>query len=172
MASTHPDPEDRPFPVPWEDDDTPGVSIHPLSHADIEAILAHMAEVPDPNRRFPPGPPPRSRARRDAHPAPSTARTAPTVSNDHSPAGRPGGSAQAEYQRRRAVEHTTWTRTLPWRAPATLAAGVGGWLAATLLSLPLPARALLTVAALAAAWWRLRFRPSPETRAWQRGAAG
>ncbi len=40
MASTHPDPEDRPFPVPWEDDDTPGVSIHPLSHADIEAILA------------------------------------------------------------------------------------------------------------------------------------
>jgi hypothetical protein len=25
---------------------------------------------------------------------------------------------------------------------------------------------------MGAAWWRVRFRPSPETRAWQRGAAG
>jgi hypothetical protein len=44
--------------------------------------------------------------------------------------------------------------------------------AATLLSVPLPARALLAVAVLVTAWWRLRFRPSPETRAWARGAAG
>ncbi len=162
MASTHPDPEERPFPVGWEDDDTPGVSIHPLSHADVEAILAHLAGVPDTGQ-------PTRDARRVA---PSTARTAPAASNDRARGGRPGGSAQAEYQRRRAHEHTAWTHTLPWRAAATLAAGLTTWLATTLLSLPLPIRALLTVAALAAAWWPLRFHPSPETQAWQRGAQG
>jgi Nuclease-related domain len=172
MASTHPDPEDRPFPVPWEDDDTPGVSIHPLSHADLDAILAHLADAPNTDRRLPPRPRPTGRPPRAARVAPSTARTAASTSNDRAPGGRPGGSAQAEYQRRRAHEHTTWARTLPWRATATLAAGVGGWLAATLLSLPLLVRAAAVLAALAAAWWRLRFHPSPETQAWQRGAAG
>ena len=171
MASTHPDPEDRPFPVDWEDDDTPGVSIHPLTHADVEAILAHLADAPDTDRRSPPRPTRPARPTRGARMAPATARTAP-ASDDRGWGGRPGGSAQAEYQRRRAVEHAAWTRILPWRATAALAAGLVGWLAATLLSLPTPARALLAGAALAAAWWRLRFHPSPETLAWQRGAAG
>jgi hypothetical protein len=171
MASTHPDPEDRPFPVPWEADDTPGVSIHPLSHADVEAILAHLAGVPDPGRRVPAGPPHAAQPTRGARVAPSTARTA-AASNDRARGGRPGGSAAAEYQRRRAVEHATWARTVAWRATGTLGAGLVAWLTATLLSLPLPARAAAAVAALAAAGWRLRFHPSPETRAWQRGAAG
>jgi Nuclease-related domain len=31
---------------------------------------------------------------------------------------------------------------------------------------------VLALAVAAGAWWRLRFRPSPETQAWQRGAVG
>jgi hypothetical protein len=31
---------------------------------------------------------------------------------------------------------------------------------------------VVSVVTMGAAWWRVRFRPSPETRAWQRGAAG
>jgi hypothetical protein len=38
---------------------------------------------------------------------------------------------------------------------------------------PTPAaRGVLALAVAAGAWWRLRFRPSPETQAWQRGAVG
>jgi hypothetical protein len=46
-----------------------------------------------------------------------------------------------------------------------------GW-AGTLPGLPLYARLVVSVVTMGAAWWRVRFRPSPETRAWQRGAAG
>jgi hypothetical protein len=160
MASPHPhqDPHhDREqFPVPWEDDDTPGLSIHPLGQADLNAILAHLHGAPDPDRPLQPGPPP----------AP---RTAPARRR---PQGTPGASAQAQYRRRREVEHAAWARTLPLRVTAALAAGLGGWLTGALPGLPLPARGLLGLAAAAGAWWRLRFRPSPETLAWQRGAAG
>jgi hypothetical protein len=170
MASPHPDPDDRPFPLPWEDDDTPGVSIHPLGHADVEAILAHFADLPD-DPGFQLDPAPAGRPRR-ARVAASTTRPAAAGRGDRGRGGRPGGSAQAEYQRRRARDHTTWARTLPWRIAATLGAGLAAFVAGTLLSLPLGMRALVTVAALAAAGWRLRFRPTPETLAWQRGAAG
>jgi hypothetical protein len=171
MASSHPhDPEERPFPVPWEDDDTPGVSIHPLGQADVKAILAHLAGEPDdPGVQLDPRP--STRPRQPRRPAPA-GRPAGSGRNDRRPGGRPGASAQAEYQRRRAREHAAWARTLPWRVAGALGAVLAAIVAATLLSLPLPARAALGVAALAAAWWRLRFRPSPETLAWQRGAAG
>jgi len=167
MASPHPDPEERPFPLAWEDDDTPGVSIHPLTQADVEAILTHMADVPDDDPGFRLDPPHAGQpSRRDRVARPAADR------GDRGRGGRPGGSAQAEYQRRRAREHAAWAHTLPWRVAATLAAGIVTWLAATLLSLPLPVRAAAALASLVATWWRLRFRPSPETLAWARGAAG
>jgi hypothetical protein len=170
MASPHPqDPEERPFPLPWEDDDTPGLSIHPLSHADVEAILAHFADLDDdPGVHLDPAP-----ASQPRRPRSAASTTRPTAGREgRGRAGRPGGSAQAEYQRRRAHDHTTWAHTLPWRIAALLGAGLAAVVAATLLSLPLPGRALLAVAALAGVGWRLRFRPSPETQAWARGAAG
>jgi hypothetical protein len=158
MASSpdpDPDPDRERFPLPWEDDDTPGLSVHPLTHADVEAILAHLHGQPDPDRPVRRGPTP----------------TKPPAQARRRPVGTPGASAQAQY-RRREHEHAAWAHTLPLRVAATVAAGLGGWLTATLLGLPLPARGLLALAAVAGAGWRLRFRPSPETQAWQRGAAG
>jgi hypothetical protein len=86
--------------------------------------------------------------------------------------GTPGASAEAEYQRRRQVEHAAWARTRPLRLAATVLAGLGGLLVAAVAGLPLPAGLLADIMLSGAAWWRLRFRPSPEARAWQRGAAG
>jgi hypothetical protein len=84
--------------------------------------------------------------------------------------GRPGASAAAEYRRRRAIERAAWTRSLPWRAAAVLAAGLlAGLLAAHLAPHQAP---LAMVAAPAALGWRLRFRPRPGTKAWRRGATG
>jgi hypothetical protein len=152
-------------PFPWddEDDDQPGVSIRPLSHADLDRIFTHLKH--DQAHRL--APPPRARR------TPAAAR--PAATSDH-PApgrpGRPGGSAQAEYQRRRTAELTAWTRTLPWRVAATLAAGTtSGLLAGRLVASWL---AVLAVAAAVAAGvgWALRFQPSRDTLAWQRGAAG
>ena len=77
-------------------------------------------------------------------------------------AGSPGHSALAQYRRRRGEELAAWTRSLVWRAPLVAAAGLTG-------------SALATQAGLAAAalvGWRLRFRPSNQARAWQRGARG
>jgi hypothetical protein len=87
-------------------------------------------------------------------------------------AGRPGRSALAQYRRRRSEELAAWTGSLVWRAPLVAAAGLTGSGLATQAGL---ARTLATVAGLAAAalvGWRLRFRPSTQARAWQRGAHG
>jgi hypothetical protein len=142
------------------------VSIHPLGQADLGAILAHLAGEPDddPSLTARPGKQPRQ----DRTPA---ARLAAGRS-DRRQGGRPGGSAQAEYQHRRARDRTAWAQTLPWRVAAALGAGLAAVVAAALLSAPLPAQAALPVAVVAGVGWRLRFRPSPETLAWQRGAAG
>jgi hypothetical protein len=84
--------------------------------------------------------------------------------------GSPGRSALAEYRRRRALELAAWTRSLTWRAPLLITAGlVVGTLAAK-AGLPQAGLAGLAVAALVG--WRLRFRPSEQARSWQRGAAG
>jgi hypothetical protein len=59
---------------------------------------------------------------------------------------------------------------LPWRVAVILGIGAGG----AVLGSQLAPRLGLIVAALAAAatGWRLRFRPSPDAVAWQRGASG
>src|SRR5207247_3539258 len=79
--------------------------------------------------------------------------------------GTPGASAETEYRRRRQVEYTAWARPRPLRVAAVAVAGLGGWVVATVLGVPLAARLLVAVVMVGAAWWRLRFRPSPETRA-------
>jgi hypothetical protein len=84
--------------------------------------------------------------------------------------GSPGRSALAEYRRRRALELAGWTRTLAWRAPLVTAAGAVAQVLAAEVGLPQAGLAGLAVAALIG--WRLRFRPSEQARAWQRGAHG
>jgi hypothetical protein len=70
----------------------------------------------------------------------------------------------------RAAEWAAWTRTLPWRVAAILAVATVGGLLGSLLAASLG----LVFGGLAAmaAGWGLRFRPSPDASAWQRGAAG
>jgi hypothetical protein len=85
--------------------------------------------------------------------------------------GRPGGSAQARWQRARAAEWATWTRTLPWRVAATLGVGAGGGLLGSLLATRLGS-VLGGLATAAAVGWGLRFRPSPDATAWRRQAVG
>ena len=101
-----------------------------------------------------------------AEAAPAPAFPGPPLSAAAKPAeaaaGSPGRSALAQYRRRRRQELAAWTRSLAWRAPLVAAAGLTG-------------TALATQAGLAAAalvGWRLRFRPSEQARAWQRGARG
>jgi hypothetical protein len=137
---------------PFDDDDRPSGSVRPLSQADLQAILAHLSDDPD-------------------ELLVGTAADRPVVAvRVRASVGRAGGSAQARWRRLRATEWAAWTRTLPWRIAAIAVAGVGGELLGSLLA----PRLGLVVAALAAvaAGWGLRFRPSPDARAWRRGAAG
>jgi hypothetical protein len=85
--------------------------------------------------------------------------------------GSPGRSALQAYGQQRAAELAGWARTAGWRAAAILAAGVTAAVlahAVGLGGLAPPAG----VAAAMAAGWRLRFRPSRDTRAWRDGARG
>jgi hypothetical protein len=138
-------------------DEQPGVSIRPLSHADLAALLSHLRQ-PEHDQDLdddPAGP---------DRPAPVVAvRVRATV-------GRPGASAGAEYRRRRAAEWAAWTRSVPWRVVLVLAAGTIVGLLAAQLDAPLAGPAWLLAAA--GLGWVLRFRASPETSAWRRGAAG
>jgi hypothetical protein len=135
------------------------VSIRPLSHADLQALLAHL-DHHNQDEGLLTGPV-------GLWPAPGGPMVAVRV---RASVGRPGASAQAEYRRRRAAELAAWTHGLPWRAAAVLAAGVAAGLLATRLVPHLtPLAVVLAVAGLG---WRLRFRPSADTRAWQRGAIG
>jgi hypothetical protein len=141
---------------PWWpscDDQPPGVSIRPLRYADLAALLAHLNHDQDHDR--PPGP----------------ARMRPVVAvRVRATVGRPGASAKAEYQRRRAAEWAGWARTLPWRVAAVLAAGVAAGLFAAQAA---PGRGGLggVVVSVGLAW-ALRFRPSSDALAWRRGVAG
>jgi Nuclease-related domain len=138
---------------PWPfDDDRPSGSVRPLSQADVQAILAHLNNDPD-----------QLLAGTGADQPVVAVRVRATV-------GRPGSSAQARWRRLRAAEWAAWTRTLPWRIAATLGIGAGGGVLGNLVA----PRLGLVVGALAAmvAGWALRFRPSPDATAWQRGAAG
>jgi hypothetical protein len=84
--------------------------------------------------------------------------------------GQPGGSAQATWRRLRAAEWAAWIRTMPRRVAVILGIGAVG----EVLGSRVASRLGLVVAALAAAaaGWGLRFRPSPGSIAWRRGAAG
>jgi Nuclease-related domain len=140
------------------DDDQPGVSIRPLSQADLAALLAHL------DQHHQHGQDPTDDAAGPGGPAPVlTVRVRASV-------GRPGASAHAHYRRRRAIEWAAWTRNLPWRAAALLAGGLGAGLLATQLLPPLAGLAGLLVAACLA--WALRFRVTVDTLAWRRGATG
>jgi hypothetical protein len=145
MASSRPWPFD-------DDDDRPSGSVRPLSQADLQAILAHLGDDPD-------------------ELLVGTGADRPVVAQRvRASVGSPGASAHAEYRRRRAVDWAAWTRTLPWRVAVTLGMGVGGGVLGSLLAtrLGLILSGLVTMAAA----WVLRFRPSPEARAWRRGSVG
>jgi Nuclease-related domain len=141
------------------DQEQPGVSIRPLRHADLQTLLAHL-DHPDHDERLLTGPGGRWPGLGE-----------PVVAmRVRASVGRPGASAQAEYRRRRAAERAAWTRGLPWRAAAVVAAGLVAGLVAAQVAYHLAG--LLPVAAAAGLGWQLRFRVSPDTLAWQRGAQG
>jgi hypothetical protein len=140
---------------PWrfdDNEDRPSGSVQPLSHADLQPILAHLTSDPD-----------ELLAGTGADRPVVAVRVRATV-------GRPGGSAQARWRQLRAAEWATWTRTLPWRIVVLLGIGAGGGVLGSLLA----PRLGLVLGGLAAvvAGWGLRFRPSPDANAWRRGAAG
>jgi hypothetical protein len=155
MAKPHPDPD--PDGVwPSCDDEQPGISIRPLRHADLAALLAHLDQH-----------------HRDRDPGDTLGSAVPgsvVAVRLRASVGRPGASAQIEYRRRRTIEWAAWRRSLPWRATAVLTAGVTAWLAATQVAAHLSVAAGAAVAA--GLGWLLRFRSSPDTVAWRRGAAG
>jgi hypothetical protein len=136
------------FPHEPDDDEQPGVFIRPLSHADLDAILAEAGTD------------------RDSLLAGTPADQPVVALRVRATVGRPGASAQAAYQARRAVELGGWRRGLPWRLAVTLGAGAAAALLTPRLGL------LVGVAAAGVAGLALRFRTSPETRAWRRGAVG
>jgi hypothetical protein len=153
-----PDPDDL---WPSCDEEPPGVSIRPLSHGDLQALLAHLNHHKQD----------RDEGRLAGTAGPRPAAGGPVVAmRVRASVGSPGASAHAEYRRRRAAERASWTHGLPWRAGVVLAAGVAAGLLAAQVAADLAG--LLAVVAAAGLGWRLRFRPSADTRAWRRGAAG
>jgi Nuclease-related domain len=138
-------------PWPFDDDDRPSGSVRPLSHADLEAILAHLNSDPE------------LLAGTEADRPVGAVRVRASV-------GRPGGSAHAQWRRMRAAEWAAWIWTLPWRIAAILGISAGGGVLGRLLS-PRLGLVLGGLAAVAAGWG-LRFRPSPDAIAWRRGAVG
>ena len=135
-----------------DDEDRPSGSVRPLSQADLQAILAHLADDPD-----------ELLAGTGADRPVVAVRVQATV-------GRPGTSAQARWRRARAAECSVWTRSLPWRIAAILGIGAAS---GVLGSLIVP-RLSLIIGGLATvvAGWGLRFRPSPDAVAWRRGRRG
>jgi hypothetical protein len=117
------------------DDEQPGVSIRPLSHHDLDAILGGLE------------------ADRDSLLAGTTANRPVVAPRVRATVGRPDASAEVAYQARRAVELAAWLRGLPWRATLILGVGVVVGLLAPRLGL------LAGVAAAGIAGWVLRFAP-------------
>jgi Nuclease-related domain len=178
----HPDPDD------YEDEEDPeelgspvyqgtGLSVRALTAEELQRFLDAHADQPaqllgsgwttlDPPDDLPGV----SRTSPEAgleHPGPLATVLSEPLTGSH---GSPGRSALAQYRRRRAHELTAWTRSLPWRAPLTAAAGVISQVLAGQAGLPRTGLAGLAVAGLVG--WRLRFRPSEQARTWQRGAQG
>jgi hypothetical protein len=153
MPRPHPTPEPDPDALSSSCDDQPGVSIRPLRHADLAALLARL----DPDRH--------------GAAVGGPAATRPVVAvRVRASVGRPGASAHAEYRRRRAAERAAWRVTVPWRVAVVLAAGVAAGLLASVLVPRLGG--LAGVVAAAGLAWLLHFRPSSDTLVWRRGAVG
>jgi hypothetical protein len=146
-----------------------GLSVRALTAEELQRFLDTHADQPaellgsgwatlDPSGHHPGGP-----------------RTSPTaaavpavpVTGSH---GSPGRSALGEYRRRRATELVAWFRSLAWRAPLVLGAGL--MTTALAAQTGLPRAGLVGLAATALLGWRLRFRPSTQARRWRRGAHG
>ncbi len=122
MASSshpHPDHERERFPVAWEDDDAPGLSVHPLTRADAEAILASLPDEPDdtPPLRLPPrNAPPPPGALSGGPTAPSALRLRPSTSAAARPSTPPGhapGPCALPPPRWPGLAACCWR---PWRA--------------------------------------------------------
>src|SRR4029453_5110029 len=80
-------------PWPFDDEDRPSGSVPPLSQADLQAILAHLADDPDELLA-------------------GTGVDRPVVAlRVRASVGQPGGSAQARWGQLRAAELAAWTRT-------------------------------------------------------------
>jgi hypothetical protein len=136
--------------------DEPGVRIRPVSFAEFEDYLERLA---DPVEQ-----------------APLTSPRLVGITYGQQAGfldqhGRPGRSAMAEYRRRRATDRQTWKPTLALRVTAVLTTGVGVGLLMGAIAGSNLAR-LTGLAAGVALAWRLRFRPTPDTLAWRRGAQG
>jgi Nuclease-related domain len=157
---TPPDPEPDHY-WPSYDEEQPGVSIRPLSDADLQALLAHLSHD-DWDERLLTG-------RGWQRPSVGDPMVAVRV---RASVGRPGASAQAEYRCRRATELAAWARGLPWRAAAVLAAGAAAGLLATQLAPHMMPLAMAMAMAVAGLGWLLRFHVSADTLAWRRGANG
>jgi hypothetical protein len=141
-------------PWPFDDEDRPSGSVRPLSQADLQAILAHLNNE-DPDRLLA-----------------GTIGDRPVVAvRVRASVGRPGGSAHAQWRRLRTAEWAAWTRTLSWRAAATLGIGGAGGLLGRLLAAPRLSLVLGGLAAMATAWG-LRFKSSPGRRRLATGASG
>jgi hypothetical protein len=146
----------------------PGVSIRPLRHSDLPALLAYLTHDQDQDQQ--PGQGQGAGCRAGPAEWPPAASRPVVALRMRASTGRPGASAHATYRRRRALELAAWTRGLPWRATAVLTAGLAGGLLGARVAPRLAG--LLALAAAAAVGWQLRFRPSVDTRAWRRGAKG
>jgi hypothetical protein len=99
----------QPDPGSWPscDQEQPGISIRPLRHGDLQALLAHLDRQDERLLTEARG------RRRTADEPVVTVRVRASV-------GRPGASAQDEYRRRRATEMAGWMRGLLWRVGPVL----------------------------------------------------
>ena len=101
MPGPHPTPPDPDRGWSSCDQEPPGVSIRPLRHADLQALLAHL-DHQDQDERLLAGPAGR-------WPASGQPVVAVRV---RASVGRPGASAKAEYRRRRAADWAAWSHSL------------------------------------------------------------
>jgi hypothetical protein len=164
-----PDP-DRDGCWPCCEEEQPGVSIRPLSQADLPALLAHRVHDYDYDQDEPFGQDQAEGFRVEPVGRPPAAGGPVVAVRVRASVGRPGASTQATYRRRRSTELAAWTRSLPRRAAMILAGGLGGALLGAQAAPRLAG--LLALLAAAAVGWRLRFRVSADTLAWRRGATG
>jgi len=157
-----------------------GLTVRALTHEQLAGFLDAHAEEPARllgagwDRPQPqPSTPPTQPAREPSGPAGAGWPTPVLADPTRSPRGgygTPGRSALATYRRERARERAAWARTLPWRAAVVLAVAAGAALLAAAAGLR--SQALLAGLAAGVVGWRLRFRPSRDTRAWRDGARG